>query len=121
MDWDKYQAWMDEHGQKSGAGTVAVMGNDGPIDMLKQEIKSTPFVGYESTSSSATVKGCGTTDERMPTLATGSSGDAQQFIVLDQTPFYAKSGGQESDAGKIVGPNGAVSYTHLTLPTIYSV
>ena len=113
MDWDKYQAWMDEHGQKSGAGTVAVMGNDGPIDMLKQEIKSTPFVGYETTSSSATVKGCGTTDERMPTLATGSSGDAQQFIVLDQTPFYAKSGGQESDAGKIVGPNGEFEIEEL--------
>ncbi len=114
MDWDKYQAWMDEHGQKSGAGTVAVMGNDGPIDMLKQEIKSTPFVGYDSTSASAAVKGCGTTEERMSSLASDSSaGEVQQFIVLDQTPFYAKSGGQESDAGKIVGPNGEFAIEEL--------
>ncbi len=114
MDWDKYQAWMDEHGQKSGAGTVAVMGNDGPIDMLKQEIKSTPFVGYESTSATATIKGCGTTDQRMPSLTTDSSAaEVQQFIVLDQTPFYAKSGGQESDAGKIVGPNGEFAIEEL--------
>ena len=50
-------------------------------------------------------------------------------VVLDQTLFYPLGGGQNWDLGSIDGPNGemnvievrAVSYTHLTLPTITGV
>ena len=111
MDWNQYQVAMEEFGVISGTDQVGVMGNDGPIDMLKQEIKTTPFVGYQSTTATATVKGCGVQTERLSTL--GVSADEQQFIVLDQTPFYAKAGGQESDTGKIVGPTGEFAIQEL--------
>ena len=111
MDWDQFETWMAEHGKASGAGTVGVMGNDGPVDELKQEVKKTTFIGYDDTQSGAVVKGCGTITARLPLLS-----DAlvePQFIILDQTPFYAKSGGQESDGGVIKSANGEFEITAL--------
>ncbi len=56
----------------------------------------TEFVGYESTSASATVTGL-LEAKNMPvsTLARGKKG----VIILDRTPFYAESGGQVGDRG----------------------
>ena len=114
MDWDKYQQYMDKHAKDSEGESVGVMGNDGPIDMLKQEVKTTPFVGYESTLTMAIVKGCGSTDERLSQIDVAVDDmEGQHFIVLDKTPFYPKSGGQESDAGTIVGPHGEFKIDQL--------
>ena len=111
MDWGQFETWMGEHGKASGSGTVGVMGNDGPIDALKQEVKKTAFIGYQDTQSGAVVKGCGTITARLPLLSEALI--EPQFIILDQTPFYAKSGGQESDAGIIKSPNGEFKITAL--------
>lgn len=111
MDWNQFETWMAEHGKASGGGSVGVMGNDGPIDALKQEVKKTIFVGYEETQINAVVKGCGTITARLPLLSDSLA--EPQFIILDRTPFYAKSGGQESDAGVIKSPNGEFKITAL--------
>ena len=111
MDWGQFETWMEEHGKASGSGTVGVMGNDGPIDALKQEVKKTTFIGYNNTKSAAVVKGCGTITARLPLLSEALV--EPQFVILDQTPFYAKSGGQESDAGVIKSPDGEFEITAL--------
>lgn len=51
---------------------------------LKEKFGATKFLGYETLSAKAQV------------LAVH-----QNFIILDQTPFYATSGGQKGDDGKI--------------------
>lgn len=111
MDWNQFESWMDQHGKASGSGTVGVMGNDGPVDMVKQEVKKTSFVGYQQTSASAVVKGCGTISARLPLLSEAL--EEPQFIILDQTPFYAKSGGQESDHGEMKSENGTFEITAI--------
>ena len=110
FDWSQFEDAMKEHGDVSGTLTSGVMGNDGPIDELKTTVRKTEFVGYESERASATVQGLGTETESRAAL-TPDDGDA--FIVLDRTPFYARSGGQESDTGVLEGPGGNFSVTAM--------
>jgi len=64
------------------------------------------FTGYDGTSTNSSVvalfKDSGSAYESVEQLAFGESG----FAVLDQTSFYLEAGGQVSDTGRLVGPNG---------------
>jgi len=59
----------------------------------------TAFTGYEELATETTVRGLLLDGE--PAGAAGT-GDVVA-VVLERTPFYAESGGQDSDAGRIVG------------------
>jgi alanyl-tRNA synthetase len=61
------------------------------------------FVGYERLESSATVVALYHEGVPVDALADGQSG----VVVLDTTPFYAESGGQVGDQGRIEGTGGA--------------
>ena len=98
FNWDEYQAEMDRHGEASGTLVDGVMGNSGPIDEFKNKLKKTTFTGYESTSETATVLGIGDSESSLDSIDTSNG---QCVIVLSETPFYARSGGQESDFGTL--------------------
>ena len=95
---------MDVHSEVSGKIADSVMGDFGPIDDIKREAKSTSFLGYESTESTAAIVGLIAGDQKVDSLSVSS--DEPQCVVLDQTPFYAESGGQVGDTGFLTGPNG---------------
>src|SRR5690242_2661424 len=69
---------------------------------LREKLGATEFLGYETESAegvvAALVKGGKETDS----LKAGETGS----IVLNQTPFYAESGGQVGDTGVLLGEGG---------------
>jgi alanyl-tRNA synthetase len=59
----------------------------------------TPFTGYTELNTESKVRGI-VVDGLLAEAA--EEGDLVE-VVLEQTPFYAESGGQDSDAGRIIG------------------
>ncbi len=71
------------------------------LDKLAEQIHPTDFLGYQEFQTTAVIKAV---------LIDGKSTDQAEAgntvqLVLDQTPFYAESGGQIGDRGYLTGDN----------------
>lgn len=100
VDREAFDRYMQQHGKDSSSGDVGVMGG-GPLDQVKNEVQATQFVGYQQIESTGTVRAILTGDRRVASLSTDSGISADATLVLDCTPFYAESGGQVGDRGRI--------------------
>ena len=83
---------------RSAHETIDLTAQDILRDMAA-ESKATEFLGYTQLSSAAQITAIVVNGER---VASASAGDEVQ-IVLDETPFYAESGGQIGDRGYLSG------------------
>ncbi len=103
FDWEGFRKAMDEHGITSGGGRVADVFKEGPLDALKKSLHSTEFLGYQTTTAEAEIKGI-VAQHHLCDEVTEVGHDEPIEVVLDRSPFYGESGGQVGDQGEITGP-----------------
>ncbi len=94
---EAFQQAMQEQKVRSKAGS-AMKGDVFGAKSLDINIKESKFVGYKDNSAEARILAILRDGKEVKGI---SSGDKLQ-IVLDQTPFYAESGGQVGDSGEII-------------------
>ncbi|MDR2012115.1 MAG: alanine--tRNA ligase, partial [Rhodanobacter sp.] len=68
-----------------------------PAD-IASALAPTQFLGYQTPAADGRVLAIVRDGRAVDTLASG----AEAFVILDRTPFYAESGGQVGDSGRLV-------------------
>ena len=107
VDMEGFEKSMNEQRERARSASQFETRSSLSADLV-QKLKPTEFHGYEGLSVdhlkvAAIVRGGRDVDE----LSDGQ--DA--MIILDRTPFYAESGGQVGDTGKLTSNDGAFNVT----------
>ncbi len=95
VDRDGFDAAMEQ--QKKQSQQSSKFGID-YNDTVETE-HSTEFIGYEATTGKGTVLALFKDGNLIDKVSAGE----EVQIILDQTPFYAESGGQAGDSGELLG------------------
>jgi alanyl-tRNA synthetase len=96
----------------SGSDQEAVAGE---IKAVAGEVGATRFTGYDGrgTTGDGAIKAILVDGERVQRAAAG----ARVRVLVDQTPFYAESGGQIGDTGEVTAAGGAIRIDDTKKPT----
>jgi alanyl-tRNA synthetase len=105
MQEQKDRAKADAKAKKAGAQAVEVYRE-------LRDAGATPFTGYTELNTESKVRGI--VVDGVPVEA-AEEGDEVE-VVLERTPFYAESGGQEADAGVITGDGVALEVLDVQRP-----
>jgi alanyl-tRNA synthetase len=106
LDFEAFDAKMQAQKAQSkanwkGTGDAATTGD---FKALKEKFGENSFVGYEKTANKTKVLAL--LDENFKEV---SSIDGKGWVMLEETPFYAESGGQSGDHGVVCTGNCVLS------------
>lgn len=102
VDVTGFEAEMEKQRQRSkDAHETIDLTAQGSLDALAEHVHSTSFLGYNDPVSTSQVEAI--LVEGIAKNAAEAGTEVQ--IVMDQTPFYAESGGQIGDRGYLSGDN----------------
>jgi alanyl-tRNA synthetase len=98
LDMEGFEKAMDAQRARARAASKF-----GTVDTDTYQLdEATLFVGYESLQGESTVTALFNGSDKVDSISARNDGQ-DVVIVLDQTPFYAESGGQVGDTGKLFG------------------
>ena len=101
VDTDAFAVSMEKQREKAraswaGSGEAA---DESIYFPLREKLGATEFLGYETETAEGAVTALVKDGKEVDSLKVGDTG----VVVLNQTPFYAESGGQVGDTGVLVG------------------
>ncbi|NPV72975.1 MAG: alanine--tRNA ligase [Pelotomaculum sp.] len=115
VDTDGFGRAMEEQRQRARSArqeTDYISGRDAMFKKMREEVGETVFVGYDALEATGRVLRIVQGGKR---LESAQAGEEVEFI-LDITPFYAESGGQVSDRGKVTAADLEVEIHEVTKP-----
>lgn len=100
VDLAGFEAEMEAQRQRAKAAHKSIdLTVQGSLDTLAEHIHPTDFLGYSQTSHASQIELLLVNGEPVETAIAGT----EVQIILNQTPFYAESGGQIGDRGYFSG------------------
>jgi len=106
MAEQRRRAKLDAAARKTGHGDL------GEYRVVLDSHGATDFRGYTDLRAEATVVGLLVDGAGVPAAGQGTTVE----VVLDRTPFYAESGGQQADTGRLVGDGCTVDVDDVQSP-----
>ncbi len=110
----RFDAALQELQQQSGVGQTARKSQISPVyAAIAEKVGANEFLGYETTQvEGARVVAILNGEEHLGEIGEGAQGS----IILDRTPFYAESGGQVGDCGRLTTANASVTVSDTYSP-----
>ena len=111
VDTDAFNVAMERQREKAraawaGSGEAAT---DTVWYAVKEKVGATEFLGYDTEQAEGVIRALVANGTVVDRIGAGQSG----FVVLNQTPFYAESGGQVGDSGRMTGAGLSIRVTDM--------
>lgn len=104
VEIEGFNAAMDRQ-REAARGAWVGSGDAGDTALwfqLRERLGTTEFLGYAQEAAEGVALALVSEGAEVAEIQAGQSG----FVLLNQTPFYAESGGQVGDTGWMIGPDG---------------
>lgn len=114
VDEDGFRTLMAEQRERARADARAKKGGHADVQVYQQLGAKNPtsFRGYDELSAATSVVAVIKDGVEVPVAVAGDTVE----IILEATPFYPESGGQDADAGEIRGPSATLDVIDVQKP-----